>query len=397
MKPIVLLITSFILSVSLPLRAQEQSFASCIVEFQQQARAEQLPEWLVTTVVGQLQLEPRVLKFDRAQPEFTQTFADYFDKRVTPQRIQQARKQFAEHRDFLQQLTIKYGVPGQYIIAFWGLETNFGGYLGKMPTLNSLATLACDERRKTYFTAELMAALRVLNREKLSVDEMQGSWAGAMGHTQFMPSAYERYAIDGDGDGQINLWRSQKDALASAANFLKALGWQKEQRWGREVILPAAFDYRLTGLKHSEVLSAWQQQGVTRTNGAALGGYDMSASILVPMGHTGAAFITYDNFKVIMRWNNSESYAIAVGHLADRTIGGGSLHVSLQTKTPRITPALVTELQSALNAQGFEVGKADGIIGSMTRKALQNFQAREGLVADGYPDYSTFSALGIKL
>ncbi|MCZ0867098.1 lytic murein transglycosylase [Dasania sp. GY-19] len=383
--------------MSLPLHAQVQSFASCVADFQHQARAEKLPEWLVTNVVGQLQLEPRVLKYDRAQPEFTQTFADYFNKRVTPQRIQKARKLFAEHKDFLQQLTRKYGVPGQYIIAFWGLETNFGSYLGKMPTLNALATLACDERRSDYFTAELMAALRVLNREKLTVEEMQGSWAGAMGHTQFMPSAYERYAIDGDGDGQINLWRSQKDALASAANFLKALGWKKEQRWGREVILPADFDYRLTGLKHSEVVSAWQQKGVTRTNGKALGNYDMPASILVPMGHTGPAFISYANFKVIMRWNNSESYALAVGHLADRTVGGGSLHASLQTKTPKLTPALVTELQLALKDRGFKVGKADGIIGSMTKRALKEFQTQQGLIADGYPDYSAFAALDIQL
>ncbi len=396
-----LLIIILSLSVNLAVTAQEQqqedSFNQCLQTLQEAAREQQIPDQIIDEVVGNLHFQQRVIELDRAQPEFTQSFADYLNKRVTPARVLQARKLYAKHRHFLNRLAEQYGVPGQYLIAFWGMETNFGSYLGKMPTLDSLATLACDQRRSEFFTRELMAALRILKREGLQASEMKGSWAGAVGHTQFMPSAYEQHAIDGDGNGKIDLWGSHQDALASAANFLNQLGWQTTERWGREVLLPPSFPYSTTGRAQQQSLTHWRKLGVTRTDGQLLPALDIKSSILVPMGHTGPAFIVYNNFKVIMRWNFSESYAIAVGHLADRIAGGSRFAASMNTSTPVLTPQLIINLQQRLTAQGFDAGKADGIIGSGTRSALRGFQASKGLVADGFPGFSTFSALGIDI
>ena len=384
------------LSLSVSAVAQQDPFQQCITSLQQTARQQQVSDRVVDEVLGNLQHQQRVIKLDRSQPEFTQTFADYFNKRVTETRVTQARKLYHKHYDFLQQLTRQYGVPGQYLIAFWGMETNFGSYLGKMPTLDVLATLACDERRSEFFSAELITALKLLEREQLTPEQMRGSWAGAMGHTQFMPSAYLRYAVDGDGDGKIDLWNSHRDALASAAHFLKNLGWQTTERWGREVILPEGFAYANTGLKQPQPLAAWRELGVKRYDNVLLPAEDMQGSILVPMGHTGPAFVVYDNFAVIMRWNYSESYALAVGHLADRIAGGPGLKASLDTHTPTLTSKLVIAMQTRLNEQGFDAGKADGILGSGTRKALRGFQTHKGLIADGYPNASTLQALGLK-
>ena len=389
------LLVLFLLATSFSSIAQEQNFNNCIVGLQTDARQQNIPDWVVDEVLPSLKYQERVIELDRAQPEFTQTFANYFNKRVTSGRIDKARTLYRQHGEFLNTLTEKYGVPGQYLIAFWGLETNFGSYLGKMPTLDVLATLACDQRRSEYFGRELITALKLLEREQLLPSEMKGSWAGAMGHTQFMPSAYMRFAIDGDNDGKIDLWKSPEDALASAANFLKHLGWQTNERWGREVKLPKDFPYASSGLKQKQTLDVWTKLGVTRSNGLPLPNADMQSAVLVPLGHTGPAFLVYDNFSVIMRWNYSESYAIAVGHLADRTVGGDDLRQSLSIKAPSLSPQLIRKMQQGLNEKGFDAGKADGIIGSGTRAALRDFQSQQGLVADGFPGFSTFTALNI--
>lgn len=386
------------LSLSVNAVAQTDTFEQCIAGLQQTARQQQVSERVVNEVLGNLRQQTRVIELDRSQPEFTQTFADYFKKRVTDKRIAQGRELYNKHSDFLAELTQQYGVPSQYLIAFWGLETNFGSYLGKMPTLDVLATLACDQRRSEFFSSELITALKLLEREQLSPEQMKGSWAGAMGHTQFMPSAYMQYAVDGDNDGKIDLWNSHHDALASAAHFLKNLGWQTTERWGREVMLPKDFPYADTGLKQKQPLTAWRALGVKRNDGRPLPALDdMQGAILVPMGHSGPAFIAYSNFSVIMRWNYSESYAIAVGHLADRIAGGAGLKQSLQTDSPRLSSSLVVTMQQRLNDQGFDAGKADGIIGSGTRAALRNFQSQQGLIADGYPSFSTLAALGVDM
>ncbi|MGD8583284.1 MAG: lytic murein transglycosylase [Gammaproteobacteria bacterium] len=373
--------------------AQDADFSACILELQDRARSENLSAWVVDDVLGNLQQQHRVIELDRSQPEFTRTFADYFYRRVTPERIERGQMLLNKYDGFLAELTKKYGIPGRYLVAFWGLETNFGSYLGKMPTLDSLATLACDQRRSEFFTGELMQALALLERESLAPADMQGSWAGAMGHTQFMPSAYNRYAVDGDGDGRVNLWRSEQDALASGANFLASLGWQKGERWGREVRLPDDFPYAETGLNNSQPLKYWRNLGVSFTNGARLPDADIQASLLVPAGHAGPAFLVYPNFKVILRWNRSEYYALSVGLLADRLTGAGPLMQPPSTTEAALSRDTVEQMQRKLNRLGFDAGEIDGVMGSLTQAALREFQASAGMIADGYPDRTTLCAL----
>jgi len=370
------------------------TFDACIGTLQSVARDRAVPEPVVTEVLGALRHQPRVIELDRSQPEFRQSFSAYLRARVSDARVRRGRELLDNHRDLLDRLTREYGVPGHYLVSFWGMETNFGSYLGGMPTLDSLATLACDPRRSEFFTDELITALQLLSREGLDPDVMRGSWAGAMGHTQFMPSAYMGYAVDGDRDGRIDLWNSEVDALASAANYLARLGWQRGERWGREVRLPDDFPYMETGLAHSAPLSRWRALGVSRSDGSALPSADMQASIIVPMGHRGPAFMVYDNFEVIMAWNRSQSYAIAVGHLADRIAGGGRLAASLPTVESAPSRSQVRGLQRGLADAGFDPGEPDGMLGPATRAALRAWQQANERVADGYPDPDTLSALG---
>tara|TARA_R110002167_G_scaffold27444_3_gene93281 strand:- start:6251 stop:7519 length:1269 start_codon:yes stop_codon:yes gene_type:complete len=373
-------------------QTQAQSFAQCVVGLQQKALSAGISTNTVETILGQARYLAKILEYDRNQPEFVQTFPGYFSARVNDWRINKGREMLAKHKDFLAKLTQEYGVPGHYLVAFWGLETNFGNYKGKMPIIDSLTTLACDERRSKFFSAELMQALRLLERENLAVSDMVGSWAGAMGHTQFMPTAYLTYARDGDGDGKMDLWNSELDALASAANFLKALGWQAGFRWGREVLIPNNFDYQLAGKSNVQALSFWREKGITEVGNIALNNSDLPAALVVPAGHTGPAFLIYHNFEVILRWNNSEYYGIAVGQLADQIAGKGPLSKHLPD-LPQYTLLEMQQFQQKLNDLGFDVGKPDGILGPATRQGVRAFQASKRLIADGYPSKETVESV----
>lgn len=395
MKSHLILLTTALLS-SVFAVAQEAEFGQCKADIRQRAMAEDLPEWIVEDVVAGLVIQPRVIELDRSQPEFTQTFGDYLNRRVTSNRIQEGRRLLAEYEPLLTQLTRTYGVPGRYLVAFWGLETNFGAYLGNMSTLDSLATLACDDRRSEFFTGELMHAFHILDDNHFAPEDMRGSWAGAMGHTQFMPSSYRRYAIDGDGDGVVDLWRSIPDALTSAANFLQSLGWQAQERWGREVQLADSFPFEEASLRNRKSLIEWRDLGVRLANGGLLPQVeDMQGAVLVPAGHQGPAFLVYDNFDVIMRWNRSESYAIAVGYLADRIGGAGSL-VNMPPEDAAIAIADIRRMQESLNSLGFDAGEVDGMMGSQTRSAIRDYQRENGLVADGFPTPETLASLGVE-
>ncbi len=367
---------------------EADGFPQCIERLQQQARNAGVSESTTVDILGQTKPLPKILGYDRNQPEFVQTFTGYFSKRVTNWRVNKGREKLAEHREFLSKLTQQYGVPAHYLIAFWGLETNFGGIKGKIPTIAALTTLAWDQRRSEYFSDELVQALLLLERENLDPKDMIGSWAGAMGHTQFMPTAYMKYARDGDGDGKVDLWNNELDALTSAAHFLQNLGWQTGFRWGREVLLPDSFDYQLAGKSQPQPLSFWSEKQVTQASGKSLGDSDLKAALLIPAGHKASAFIIYPNFDVILRWNNSEYYGIAVGHLADRISGQGNLSKPLPD-LPNYTIAEMQQFQDKLNQLGFDVGEADGILGPATRKGVREFQVTVGLIADGYPSLET--------
>ncbi|WP_442915217.1 lytic murein transglycosylase [Marinobacter sp. SS21] len=370
-------------------------FQECVNELEHKAVAAGVSAQVANTVLARVEYLERVIELDRRQPEFTTTFADYLNRRVNARRILQGRLLLRQHQELLQRVTRETGVPPAYLLAFWGLETNFGSYFGKMSVPSSLATLACDPRRSSFFTTQLIAALKIIDEGAISVDQMEGSWAGAMGHVQFMPTVFLQHAVDADGDGRRDLWNSLPDALMSAGKFLQAMGWNREYRWGREVLLPADFDYGLAdGGKRP--LSEWRTLGLKDAFGQPLGTADINASLVVPAGHRGPAFLAYHNFKVIMGWNRSEFYALSVGHLADRIAGAGGLHTPPPEDAPALSRDTIKTLQLTLNERGYDSGQPDGILGPGTRQAIRQFQHANDLTADGYPDQALFQALGLE-
>ncbi len=377
-------------------QAANDDFQTCISRLKSTAVSQGITQATLKDTLDRVKSRKQVIKADKNQPEFTSTFQQYFDKRVTPWRVKKGRQMLKKHHKLLAELTHKYGVPGQYIVAFWGLETNYGSYIGELPVIDSLTTLACKPRRAEFFTKELMIALRLKQKNGFSYEHMKGSWAGAMGHTQFMPSTFEKYAVDADGDGRADLWSSEQDALTSAANFLMHLGWKKELRWGREVELPKGFDFTPIGTKAAKSLQQWRSLGVKKADGKPLVVVNgVKAVLYLPSGHKGPAFLGYSNFNTIMKWNRSEFYAISVGHLADRIAGAGHL-LNRPPKTPKFKRASIKAMQQKLSDLGYKAGRPDGIIGRNTVKALQEYQQANGLIADGFPDKSTLKKMGIK-
>lgn len=378
--------------------ADEALFGQCVENLQTKASKEGISTATVNNVLSKVQFVPRVIELDRQQPEFTTTFADYLNRRVTDDRIDKGRKLLAQHRSLFNAVEKKYGIPGHYLVAFWGLETNFGSYFGKMPILDSLATLACDERRSDYFSFELVSALRIIDEGAITPEKMLGSWAGAMGHVQFMPHVFLKYAVDGDGDGKRDLWNSLPDAMHSAGNFLQGLGWQPNQRWGREVALPDNFDYMQIGLQNRKTLKEWSALGITRARrGKPLPVEDFLASLVVPAGHQGPKFLVYDNFNVIMRWNRSEFYAIAVGYLADKINGEDDLASPPPVDAVRLNRQQILEIQQKLTDKNFDTNGVDGIWGPATRKAIREYQQSQKMIADGFITKELLEQLGVTL
>ena len=371
----------------------DTTFKSCLGALGERAINEGVNAAVVATMLEKTSRLERVVKLDRSQPEFTKTFSGYYVPRVTKKRVAQGRALYAKHQDLLNRLQREYGVPGHYLLAFWGLETNYGSYFGSIPTMDALATLACDQRRSAFFSEEFLSALKIISAGDIKREQMRGSWAGAIGNMQFLPSVFLKYAVDGDGDGKRDLWGSLPDSLASAANFLRGIGWHTELRWGREVSLPAEFDYSLTGRDRTRTLQEWVRLGITDVNGDAMPQLDIQAAILVPSGHLGPAFLTYDNFDVIMRWNRSEYYAISVGRLADRIAGAGKLTRDATIDGEPITVEKVRWLQESLTLLGYDAGEADGIFGPATRRALSNFQKANNMIADGFIDAEALQAV----
>ncbi len=371
-----------------------ETFGQCLQDIEQRAVAEGVSPETARNVLASVEFLPRVIELDRRQPEFTTTFADYLGRRVSETRIGKGREMLAEHRELLNRVSDQTGVPPAYLVAFWGLETNYGSYFGKMPVPSALATLACDERRGRYFSGELISALKILDEGAIEPERMEGSWAGAMGHVQFMPSVFLQHATDADDDGRRDLWGSIPDAMMSAGRFLQSMGWDPDYRWGREVVLPDNFDYALAG-QGRRSLSQWNELGVTDVYGQPLADEPIDAKLVVPAGHRGPAFLAYDNFRVIMGWNRSEYYAIAVGHLADRIAGAGALSNPPPEDAPTLSRDDVLKLQAALNERGFEAGNPDGIIGPNTRSAIRRYQSSVGLIADGFPGPELLDSLGV--
>ncbi len=380
-----------------PLIITETEFLACITVLSEKAKAAGISNPTITDRLAKAKFNKRVIELDRQQPEFSTTFADYFNRRVTDQRVAQGQALMIKHRVLLDQVVKQYGVPASYLLAFWGLETNYGSNFGNIPVVDSLATLACDTRRSDFFTGELISALRMLDEGIVSPDKMVGSWAGAMGNFQFMPSAFLQHALDYDGDNKRDLWNSTSDAMASAAKFLQSLGWQTRDPWGREVKLPIDFPFLEAGSKISKPLSEWSKLGVKCADNTPLPQTDVNAVLLVPSGYQGPAFLLYDNFNVIMRWNRSEYYALAVANLADRIAGAEKLVQPPPENAPRLRREQVITLQEQLNQKGFNVGTPDGVFGPGTRRAVSEFQHQQGLVADGFPEKKVLGLLGVNI
>jgi membrane-bound lytic murein transglycosylase B len=362
-----------------------RSFADWRAGLRAEAIALGIPAAIFDRAFAGLEPNPRVLQLDDRQPEFTWTVWRYLDNAVTDGRVAEGRRHLQAHGRLLGAVEAEYGVPARYLVAFWGLETGYGSFMGDFDVVRALATLAYHDRRAEIFRPELLAALELAARGDVPLRRMEGSWAGAMGHTQFLPSTYLRHAVDADGDGRRDLWNSLPDVFASSANYLRAIGWRAEERWGRQVRVPEGFPWELAELSEVRPLADWRRLGVTRPDGRPLPQGDMDASLILPMGHRGPAFLVYHNFRVILDWNRSIYYALAVGHLADRLAGAPPLTGPRPALGPALTTEEVRELQRLLAASGFDPGEPDGRTGPLTRGALRAFQASEGLPADGYP------------
>jgi membrane-bound lytic murein transglycosylase B len=310
--------------MSAPL-AQQRSFETWLQEFRSQALAERISAATLDAALAGLAPLEEVIARDRKQPEFTLDFRSYLTRVASQSRIEEGKRVLAEHNELVRAVGSRYGIPPSLLVAVWGVESNYGRTQGDFPVIQALATLAYDGRRGAMFRRELLNALRILDQGHVELGAMRGSWAGAMGQLQFMPSTFIDYAKDGDGDGRKNIWGSAADALESAANFMSA-GWRAATRWGRQVRLPDRFDLSLAGLGKTRSLAQWQALGVRLPGGEALPGENLQASLILPMdGSREPAFLVYQNYRAIMRWNRSHFFALAVGHLADRIDGGAPL------------------------------------------------------------------------
>jgi membrane-bound lytic murein transglycosylase B len=370
----------------------DENFLQCKVNLTKRAENAGFSAYITNTVINNISPVKRVLALDKKQAEFTQSFVQYIKARVTDYHIRVGKQKLKQHQVLFDNLEKKYGVPRQYLVAFWGLETVYGKHKGKMSVLNSLATLACDQRRSEFFTVELLNLFSLIEAEQVAVEQLQGSWAGAMGHMQFMPTALLKYAVDGDNDGKVDIWQSEVDALTSAANYLNQIGWHSKERWGREVNLPENFSFEKVDFDQYYPLDYLQQLGVKQTNNQPLPTDDIPAELYLPSGHQGPAFILYPNFSVIMTWNLSKSYALSVGILADNLVGAQGLEFlqKVQNQTQPYRVAEMKTLQSQLNTLGFDTGKPDGIWGPKSRQAIRAFQLKHQLIADGYPNKELF-------
>lgn len=373
----------------------DKNFTQCKIKLAKYAETAGFSSYITETVIDNISPIERVIALDKKQPEFTQTFEQYIKARVTAYHVRVGKEKLKQNKKLFETLERKYGVPRQYLVSFWGLETVFGKHKGKMSVLNSLATLACDERRSEFFTRELLNLFTLIETKQVSVEQLQGSWAGAMGHMQFMPTAFLKYAVDGDKDGKVDVWESEIDALTTAANYLNKIDWQSKERWGREVKLPKNFAFDKIIFDQYYPLNYFKQLGVKKTNNQPLSTYDIQAELYLPSGHKGPAFLLYPNFNVIMTWNLSKSYALSVGLLANKLVGTKDI-TFLQKEQTQVKPYSVAKmkiLQSQLNVLGFETGEPDGIWGPKSRQAIRLFQIQHQLIADGYPNKAVFSTL----
>jgi len=361
-----------------------ESFDSWLAGFRNRALEQGIRAEIFDRALRGVSPDPAIIKRDRNQNEFTKTIWKYLETAVSDVRIRNGRAALGKHRDTLGRIEAQYGVDKQIIVAIWGLESAYGGYRGNDSTIRSLATLAHDPRRRAFFESQLLAALKILQAGDVSASGMRGSWAGAMGHTQFMPTSYLEHAVDYTGDGRRDIWSDDpRDSLASTAAYLKHFGWTHGQPWGVEVRLPDGFDYTLANRVILKSPSEWAGLGIRDTDGRPVPDHGQ-ASILLPAGGEGAAFMIFDNFEVLERYNTADAYVIGVGHLGDRILGGKAIESGWPFADRALSFDERKELQQRLTRLGFDTEGIDGLIGPKTIDAVRAYQVARGLTPDGY-------------
>lgn len=374
----------FYLSMSLLAVAEEDShFDHWLNTLKSDAIAAGISAHTVDDTFKNAQYLPRVVELDRGQPEFISPFLSYVEKRVSQSRVIEGRASLYEQDAILSQVEAQYGVPKQILVAFWGLETNYGRNKGNFGLPSALMTLAYEGRRAAFFRNQLFDTMRIVDAGHNTVAGMRGSWAGAMGHMQFMPSTLLKYGVDADADGRINIWTSLPDAFASAANYLSQVGWRKTELAAIEVKLPAHFDYNQAQLNYRQSALDWTKLGVQTIDGSTLP-QQSNAAILLPQGQYGPAFMVFDNFDVIMDWNRSVNYALSVVHLANQLVGDKPIIAGDLAEKEALSFKQMWDLQTKLNAMGFDCGQPDGFPGLKTQTAIRQYQATQQLTPDGY-------------
>ena len=360
-------------------------FDRFISEVRKEAAAQGISERHLVNL-DRLTPEPEITRLASSQPEYVKPIWAYLDHLITPNRLKLGRENLSAYRAYLDKLEAQYGVPKAIIVAIWGVETNYGSNKGSFHVLQALATLGYEGRRAKFGRQQLLAALQILESGDVTINNFYGSWAGAMGHTQFIPTTYLAYAADGTGDGKRDVWTSPQDALASTANYLNVSGWQRAMPWGFEVVLPENFDYGVTGLAQRASPERWRARQVrpargTQTLADSLG----EMSLFLPSGHRGPAFLVTQNFRALLRYNTAPAYALAVGRLSERFAATVPLVGDWPTGDRPLKPPEIFTLQRFLRKAGYLVGDIDGVAGRKTISAIRDYQRAAGLIADGYP------------
>lgn len=373
------------------------NFQSCLNNLRSQAIAKGVHATTYDRYRQNLTPDYSVIERLNYQPEFSTPIWDYLSGLVDDERVQLGQQKLNQHQAVLNRVEAAYGVPANVVVAVWGVESNYGDISGRYPLLQALGTLSCEGRRQSYFRGEFFAAMRILQRGDVSYEQLKGSWAGAFGHTQFMPSTYEELAVDFDGDGRRNLVSSTTDALASTANFLKKRGWQTGQPWGFEVKVPVGMSISNEGRRNKKSLQHWLDRGVVRADGTSLLQGNLTtmsqAGLMAPAGANGPVFLVFKNFDAIYAYNAAESYALAIAHLSDRIKGGNGFTQAWPTDDAGTSRLERREIQTMLLARGYDIGAADGLIGDKTRKAIMLEQARLGLAQTGRAGQKILQAL----
>jgi lytic murein transglycosylase len=369
---------------------EQQNFQEWLQELKADSLREGISRQTVDATFKQAKLLPRVIQLDRSQPEFISTFFNYIERRVTPHVIDRGRQLLSQHQVLFDNVESEYGVPKHILVSFWGLETAYGGFQGDIDLPSALMTLAYEGRRAVFFRNQLFDLMRIVDAKHHTIQKMRGSWAGAMGHMQFMPTTFVQYGVDADKDGRINVWKSLPDAFYSAANYLAKVGWRSQEPVAVQVSLPKEFDYGLAQLTLRKSVQDWLKFGVNVPTHLS---HLENAAIILPQGWRGPAFMVFSNFDVVMDWNRSVNYALAVAHLSEQLIGVADIAIEDDIEIEALSFNEMWALQGKLNELGYPAGAPDGFPGLKTQEAIRMYQAKHQLPQDGYASPSLYQHL----